>query len=291
MGKYLNRAKQFFGTDARGLLEGGRYALLHTRTLELDDLRPYVAGDDVRDIDWKASARAGAVLIKRFVSERHHKILLVADAGRNMTALTPAGEVKREVATNTLGAVGLIAVGRSDEVGMVYGDSRGSANIRNRRGETHIESMLEHYHTQTLGDVGTSDIVAQLEFVAHAHRRRLLLIVVSDEPEVSSRLDEALKALAGQHEVIWLMIADMPAVGADDGEHDGFDVATGRFVLNGATLGPRVLAAYRAAEQKRVAQLNSFLDSHEVCYARIRASAEIRDRIVDMNEVFTNASR
>lgn len=289
MGKYLNRAKQYFGTDARGLLEGGRYALLHTRTLELDDLRPYVPGDDVRDIDWKASARAGSVLIKRFVSERHHKILLVVDAGRNMTALTPTGEVKREVATNVLGAIGLIAVGRSDEVGMVYGDSRGSANIRNRRGETHMESILEHYYSHSLGEVGASDIVAQLEFVAHAHRRRLLVIVVSDEPDVSPRLDAALKALAGQHEIIWLMVTDMPAVGADEGEHDGFDVATGRFVLNGATLGPRVVVAYRAAEQVRIAQLDSFLSSHEVCFARISASAEIRDRIVDMNEVFGNA--
>ena len=60
MGKHLNRAKPHFGTDARGMLEGGRYALLHSRSLEFDDLRPYVPGDDVRDIDWKASARSGS---------------------------------------------------------------------------------------------------------------------------------------------------------------------------------------------------------------------------------------
>ncbi|HJT94165.1 MAG TPA: DUF58 domain-containing protein [Mycobacterium sp.] len=291
MGKFLNRTRLHFGTDTRGMLEGGRYALLHTRTLELDDLRPYVAGDDVRDIDWKASARAGSVLIKRFVTERHHKILLVADAGRNMSALTPVGEVKREVATNLMGAVGLIAMRRSDEIGMVYGDSRGSATVRNRRGETHIESMLEHYYGHSLGDVGATDIVSQLEFVAHAHRRRLLLIVVSDEPEVTARLDDMLKQLVGQHELIWLMITDMPAVGADEGEHDGFDVATGRFVLNGATLGPRVVAAYRAAQHKRVAQLDAFLTSHGVAFARISSSNEIRTAIVEMSEAYSDASR
>ena len=94
MGKHLDRAKAHFGTDTRGLLEGGRYALLHNRSLEFDDLRPYVRGDDVRDIDWKASARSGSVLIKRFVDEKHHKILLVADAGRNMTARRRAGRRK-----------------------------------------------------------------------------------------------------------------------------------------------------------------------------------------------------
>ena len=111
VGKHLNRARSHFGTDTRGLLEGGRYALLHSRSLEFDDLRPYVRGDDVRDIDWKASARSGSVLIKRFVDEKHHKILLVADAGRNMTAQAPSGEAKIDVAANILGAVGLITLG------------------------------------------------------------------------------------------------------------------------------------------------------------------------------------
>ena len=83
MGTHLDSAKAHFGRDTSGMLEGGRYALVHTRSLEFDDLRPYVRGDDVRDIDWKASARSGHTLVKRFVTEKHHKILVVADAGRN----------------------------------------------------------------------------------------------------------------------------------------------------------------------------------------------------------------
>ena len=119
---------------------------MHTRSLEFDDLRPYVPGDDVRDIDWKASARSGHVLIKRFVSEKHHKILVVADAGRNTTALAPSGETKRDVAAHVIGAMGLITLRRSDEIGMVFGDARGCVDIRLRRGETHIEYMLHRFH-------------------------------------------------------------------------------------------------------------------------------------------------
>ena len=130
MGKHLDSAKAYFGRDTTGLLEGGRYALVHTRSLEFDDLRPYVPGDDVRDIDWKASARSGQVLIKRFVSEKHHKILVVADAGRNTTAHAPSGERKRDVAAHFIGAIGLITLRRSDEIGMVFGDVRGCVDIR-----------------------------------------------------------------------------------------------------------------------------------------------------------------
>ena len=62
---------------------------------------PYVPGDDVRDIDWKASARSGSVLIKRFVSEKHHKILLVADAGRNMSRPRAGGRAEKRHRSHT----------------------------------------------------------------------------------------------------------------------------------------------------------------------------------------------
>ena len=289
MGKHLNRAKAHFGTDTRGMLEGGRYALLHTRSLEFDDLRPYVPGDDVRDIDWKASARSGSVLIKRFVSEKHHKILLIADTGRNMSALAPSGEAKRDVAAHILGAVGLITLGRSDQIGMVYGDSRGSVNIRQRRGETHIESMLHRFYGQTMGQQGRSDISRQLDYVATHYRHPMLIVVVSDEPDVDDHLDDTVTRLASRHNVLWAMVSDMPALGTADSDQDGYDVATGGFVLNAATLGPRVVAAYRRAEQTRTRRLTEFMTAHAIPHTTIGGSGEIRPRLVALTEVFARA--
>lgn len=288
MGKHLTTARAHFGTDTRGMLEGGRYALLHTRSLEFDDLRPYVPGDDVRDIDWKASARSGHVLIKRFVSEKHHKVLLVADAGRNMTALTPSGEVKHDVAVNILGAFGLITLGRSDQIGMVFGDARGCVNIRQRRGETHIESLLHKYYGHAANAQGRSDIVCQLDYVATHYRHPTLTVVVSDEPDVDDRLTDAVTRLAARHDVLWATVSDMPAVGTVD-DRAGFDVASGRFVLDTATLGPRVVTAYRRAEQLRAHRLDEFMTARAVPHTRIGASGEIRSRLVALTEVFARA--
>jgi uncharacterized protein (DUF58 family) len=287
VGKHLNRAKTHFGTDTRGLLEGGRYALLHTRSMEFDDLRAYVPGDDVRDIDWKASARSGSVLIKRFVSEKHHKILLVADAGRNMSALAPSGEYKRDVAAHIMGAVGLIGLRRSDQIGIVYGDRRGSVNVPQRRGESHIEGLLHRWYQHTMTDPGASNVTAQLDYVATHYRHTMLIIVVSDEPEVDDRLDAVLTRLSGRHDIMWAMVSDMPAVGPDN--TDGLDVATGGFVLNGADLGPRVVAAYRRAEQTRRDRLGAFLTGHAIRHATIAGSDDIRRELVGLTEVAVRA--
>jgi len=289
VGKHLNRARSHFGTDTRGMLEGGRYALLHSRSLEFDDLRPYVRGDDVRDIDWKASARSGSVLIKRFVDEKHHKILLVADAGRNMTAASPSGEAKVDVATNILGAIGLITLKRADQIGMVYGDDRGCVNVRQGRGETHIESMLHRYYGHTLANAGASDISCQLDYVATHYRHRMLIVVVSDEPEPTSRLEEDVSRLSGRHDVMWAMVSDIPAVGTPDAAGDGYDVASGRFVIGGANLGPRVVAAYRRAEQKRKSALEEFMTGYSIPHTTVGGSTQIRTRLVAMTEVFARA--
>jgi uncharacterized protein (DUF58 family) len=291
VGKHLNRAKTHFGTDTRGLLEGGRYALLHTRSMEFDDLRAYVPGDDVRDIDWKASARSGSVLIKRFVSEKHHKILLVADAGRNMSALAPSGEYKRDVAAHIMGAVGLIGLRRSDQIGMVYGDRRGSVNIPQRRGEPHIEGLLHRWYQHTMTDPGASNVTAQLDYVATHYRHTMLIVVVSDEPEVGRHgddpLSQVLVRLGARHDIMWAMVSDMPAVGPDN--TDGFDVATGRFVLNGADLGPRVVTAYRRAERVRRDRLRAFLTAHAVSHATIAGSDDIRRQLVGLTEASARA--
>lgn len=289
MSKLLNRAKAHFGSDTRGLLEGGRYALLHTRSLEFDDLRPYVAGDDVRDIDWRASARSDTVLIKRYVSEKHHKILLVADAGLNMSALTPSGELKRDVALNVMGAFGLITMRRSDEIGLVYGDSQGSATVAARRGETHVESLLHRFHNHSSGQPARSDIVSQLNFVATGYRRRMLVVVISDEPDADGRLAAVLEQLCGRHDLMWVMVSDMAAVGSAEGELDGYDVTTGAHILNGATLGPKIIEAYRRREADRLATLGRFMTSRAIPCARIGSSAAIRDRIVTLTQEFAHA--
>ncbi|BBY26709.1 DUF58 domain-containing protein [Mycolicibacterium sediminis] len=293
MGRHLDRAKAYVGRDVSGLLEGGRYSLVHTRSLEFDDLRPYVPGDDVRDIDWKATARSGNVLIKRFVSEKHHKILVVADAGRNTAGLSPSGEVKREVAANVIGALGLITLPRSDEIGMVFGDGRGCVDIRLRRGETHLEYMLQRYLDHACDHPGRSDVVTQLRWVAEHYRHRHLVVVVSDEPEVDDRLDELLTRLAARHDVMWAMTVDHPAIAGPDDPMDadvvGYDVADGATVLGRTDLGRDVIAAYEEAERARREALYESMTAHAVPYALIAGSRGIRRGLIGMTGVLARA--
>ncbi|OOK80058.1 hypothetical protein BZL29_1819 [Mycobacterium kansasii] len=117
----------------------------------------------------------------------------------------------------------------------------------------------------------------------------MLIIVISDEPDADRRLAVALQQLSGRHDLMWAMVSDMPAVGSAEGERDGYDVATGGYVLNGATLGPRIIDAYRRREAARIAELDEFLTTQGVQSTRIGGSAEIRAKIVALTEAFQHA--
>ena len=90
----------------RGLLEGEYAAVQTGRGMEFNDLREYVRGDDVKDLDWKASARTGEMLVKRFVAVRRHTVLLVVSTGRSMAAANALHVSKRDLAVEVAGLVG-----------------------------------------------------------------------------------------------------------------------------------------------------------------------------------------
>ena len=87
---------------------------------------------------------------------------------------------------------------------------------------------------------------------------------------------------------MWAMVSDVPAVGTD-ADGDGYDVASGRFVIGGANLGPRVVAAYRRAEQKRRSELEEFMTAYSIPHTTVGGSTQIRTRLVGMTEVFARA--
>ena len=256
---------------SRGLLEGEHQVDVPRCGAGVRRSAPYVPGDDVRDIDWKASARSSDVLVKRFVSYRQQRVLMVVDLGRNMLALADGGEVKQRVVLNAVGLVGLIAISKGDEMGLVYGDATGSAHMPNRRGEAHLEHILERVNRHQVADSDRSDIAMQLEYVQHHFRRRHIVFVISDEPDVSPRLDEQFGKVAARHDVYWVTVRDAPLMGVPAFGGEGYDVVSGKTLLREEILGHRVLEAYRRAEARREADFEQYVNGSAIPCARISA--------------------
>lgn len=206
----------FAHRKARGMLDGEYGSVFRGRSLDFDDLRAYVPGDEVRDIDWKATARHGTPLIKRYVAVRRQTVLLITDTGRNMAAEAAGGEIKKDIAVMALGVMGYLAHRHGDVVGLVSGDAKETKSLPAKGGEAHLERLLRHVHASATVDSAASRLEDQLEHVARTVKGRFLLFVVADEIAATPSLAGLLRRLRAQHEILWLTVRDAElAIGGD----------------------------------------------------------------------------
>lgn len=259
---------------SRGMLEGEYASVFHGRSLDYDDLRDYVIGDEVRDIDWKASARHTRPLVKRYVANRKQNLVLVVDTGRGMAATTRSGESKKDVAVAAAGLVGWLAQRHGDLVGLVRGTASSTVSHDLRGTEAHLELLLRAVDGATRLDGEQSNLAVQLRWIVQNVKRRLFLLVVADDRDLDPALDELLRRLHVQHEILWLTVedADPTAIGAG---LDAYDVADGYSLPTGVRLDPKVRAAWAAETQARVRRTNELLDRRAINHARVGSTDEV----------------
>ncbi|NCC19663.1 DUF58 domain-containing protein [Candidatus Saccharibacteria bacterium] len=256
----------------RGLLEGEYGSVFKGRSMDFDDLREYVPGDDVKDIDWKATARSGSTRIRRYVAVRKHNILLVVDTGRNMAATSEHGDNKRDVSVMAAGVISYIALKHGDLVGLVAGTSRSTKYFPFKGSSAHVEQMLQYIETNTTLDGEPGDIATQLSYIVRSLRRKMMLVVLSDDSELTPEHQQLLRRLRAQHEVAWLTIGDSSGLGVDNESYDIDGVALLPFYIRRQS---KLQQAFADAQQLMVEANKSMLERLGVVSQRIGGDRDV----------------
>jgi uncharacterized protein (DUF58 family) len=170
--------------------------------VELLQLRDYVAGDALSRIDWKATARRGALISREYSEAQHLEILLVIDAGRG--SLVRAGALDRlGLYANVAARLAEHAVSIEDRVGLlVYADRTLSACMPDRG--VRAVARLRRSLTILESNRGESDPVAAAIQTRRLLRHRGLVVWLTDlaEPARNEDLIQALKTLVPRHQPI-----------------------------------------------------------------------------------------
>jgi uncharacterized protein (DUF58 family) len=290
MSSLLTRVKSkmsiFAHRKARGMLDGEYGSVFKGRSLDFDDLRAYIPGDEVRDIDWKASARHGSPLIKRYVAVRRQTVLLITDTGRNMAASALGGEEKKDIGVMALGVVGYLAQRHGDVVGLVCGDATGSRSLPAKAGEAHLERILRTVDGGTGLTSPRSSIGEQLSYVARNYGQRMLLFVVADELVPDAGMERLLRRLRAQHEVLWLTVQDAQLAGADSATQpaDRYDVADSRLLPGRLAESEAVTRAYTAAQEQRDAAREAVLRRLGIAHVHAGSSHDVMPAVFTLLE-------
>jgi uncharacterized protein (DUF58 family) len=188
-------------------------AALRTRGqgTEFDSLREYVEGDDVRSIDWRATARRQHLVVRTWQPEQHRRIVIVIDTSR-----TSAGRVddapRLDAAMDAALLLTALAGHARDRVQVLAGDRRVVARVGG-----HDRARLLHDTISTLAPVEPHLVEADWSLLATevsrlgSHRALVVLLTPLESSAVEQGLLPVLPALCAHHRVVVASVAD-PAV-------------------------------------------------------------------------------
>ncbi|WP_030471653.1 DUF58 domain-containing protein [Lentzea aerocolonigenes] len=193
-------------------LDGRRASLIRGAGTEFDSLRAYVIGDDVRSIDWRASARSSDVVVRTWRPERDRQVTIVLD-----TARTAAGRVagalgglpRLDTSMDAALLLSALASHARDQVDFLAFSHKVRASVPRATLPVLVQAMapLE----AELVEFDARGAVA--EVLRRASRRSLVVLLTSLEPSIEHGLLPLLPSLASRHRLLIASVSD-PAVHA-----------------------------------------------------------------------------
>ena len=171
--------------------------LIRGQGTEFDSLREYVVGDDVRSIDWRATARRADVVVRTWRPERDRRVVVVVDTGRTSAgrvgvdpiATDPAGWPRLDWSLDAALLLGALASRAGDHVDFLAHDRLTRAAVFGAARSEVLPQWVDAM-APLEPELVESDYTAMVSEISRRVRRRSLIVVLTDWN--SSALEEGL---------------------------------------------------------------------------------------------------
>ena len=172
--------------------------------MEFEEVREYVPGDEVKNIDWKVSARMGRPYIKTYREERELVIMLLIDM--SASGLFGTKEFKKnEIAAQVASILAFNAIRNNDKVGAILFTDHVEKYIPPKKGTSHVWRVIKEIFDFNPQNKGT-DINSALQFLGKAIRKKTIAFLISDF--LFKDYSHLLKVTSKKHEMISVFISD-----------------------------------------------------------------------------------
>lgn len=194
--------KLFSRQAARSMLLGETRSRFRGRGMEFEEVRTYQPGDDIRNIDWRVSARTGGTYTKLFCEERERPVHILVDQ-RSSMFFGSSERFKSVLAAEIAAAIAWAALAGSDRIGgQVIGDTKES-DIRARRNKQAVLRFIHdinEFNQSLPGNDSTQQIslAEMLEECRRITRPGTAIFVVSDFHDFDQACAKSLSTI-GRH--------------------------------------------------------------------------------------------
>lgn len=208
---YINQIKAniaiFATKKTSNILDGTYKSIYRGKSMNFENLREYVINDDVKDIDWKASSRSGNLLVKQFIAEKKHNIMVVLDTGIKMDGDTSSNQSKKDIALITAGTIGYIAIKNGDYFGMMYNFHEKTNYKPFKYNLYNLEQYLTEYERMALSP-NPNGLEQTLTYLYKNIKKRMIIFVITDLEGINNISEKTLKTVSALNDCMFINISD-----------------------------------------------------------------------------------
>jgi uncharacterized protein (DUF58 family) len=241
-------------------ISGEYHSVFKGQGIEFDEVREYIAGDDVRTIDWNVTARMGHPFVKRFCEERELTIMFLVDISGSQ-CFGSDKRSKAEVAAELTCLLALSAIKNQDKVGLILFSDRIEKSIQPRKGRTAAMRLVREVLAAEETRRGT-DMAGALRFLNNVQKHKAVVIVISDF--MDRNYIKELRVTARRHDVICCPITDPREIELPDaGLLEVQDPESGALMLMD-TSSKAIRDAFQSTALKEQAELRDMFRKHKI---------------------------
>ena len=169
------------------------------QSLEFEQIKEYVTGDDIRNLNWKASARKGGLMVNSFMEERSQQVYCIIDKGRLMK-MSFNGMTLLDYAINSCLILSNICLKKQDKVGVItFSDKPGNVLPADRK-PSQAENILQLLYKQKTDFLESDFEMLYLQIRSKIKHRSLLILYTNFESLSGlNRQIDYLRSLARNH--------------------------------------------------------------------------------------------
>ncbi|MEC5150924.1 DUF58 domain-containing protein [Cryobacterium sp. GrIS_2_6] len=195
-------------------LDGRTSVLVRGQGTEFDSLREYVRGDDVRSIDWRATARHNDVVVRTWRPERDRRVVIVIDTGRTSAARID-NETRLDTAFEAALLLAALASKAGDRVDMIAFDRRVRGRVQGAQGAELLSRIVDTLAVidPELLEMDWAGVPAQVRAIT-SQRALVVLLTSIDAAGASTGLLAVLPQLTRRHTVVVASVTDPTTVQA-----------------------------------------------------------------------------
>lgn len=186
------------------LFAGEYHSAFKGQGMSFSEVREYSYGDDVRNIDWNVTARAGGTYIKTFEEERELTVMLLIDVSESLNFGT--SEVfKKDFLLEIAAVLAFSASENRDKIGALLFSDRIEAFIPPQKGRKNVLKLIRELLVSEVKDRKTN-ITQALDYFYKMQKKKCITFILSDF--IAEDYSRALSMCAKKHDVIGIKISD-----------------------------------------------------------------------------------